>query len=121
MLTIRQEIFGPEDPQIAHALNHKALVLYDLNCYNEAETLFKKVRSIREKLPPEGRNYELATTMHDLAELYRAQGRFNEAEPLFKSALQIREEVLGYEHSLTVKTRTALTACNEKTKLHQNC
>ncbi len=40
----------------------------------------------------------LATTLNNLAELYRAQGKYAEAEPLHKRALAIREKALGPEH-----------------------
>ena len=36
--------------------------------------------------------------MNNLAELYRAQGKYAEAEPLYKRALGIREKALGPDH-----------------------
>ena len=39
-----------------------------------------------------------ATSLNNLAELYRAQGRYGEAEPLFKRSLAIWEKALGPEH-----------------------
>ena len=41
---------------------------------------------------------DVATSLNNLALLYRAQGRFAEAEPLNKRALAIHEKVLGGEH-----------------------
>ena len=35
------------------------------------------------------------TSLHNLAELYGAQGHYGEAEPLHRRALAIREQVLG--------------------------
>jgi tetratricopeptide (TPR) repeat protein len=40
----------------------------------------------------------VATSLHNLAALYRAQGRYDQAEPLYQRALGIRERVLGPEH-----------------------
>ena len=39
-----------------------------------------------------------AASYNNLAELYRAQGRYERAEPLYKKALDIRERVLGAGH-----------------------
>jgi len=40
----------------------------------------------------------LATSLNNLAELYRVQGKYAETEPLYKWSLAIREKVLGPEH-----------------------
>ena len=40
----------------------------------------------------------LATSLNNLAELYRLQGKFVDAEPLYKRSLAIREKALGPEH-----------------------
>jgi len=41
---------------------------------------------------------DLATCLHWMAELYRAQGQYAEAEPLYRRSLSIREQYLGQEH-----------------------
>ena len=41
---------------------------------------------------------DVATSLNNLAVLYRAQGRYREAEPLYQRALAIREQVLGPDH-----------------------
>ena len=40
----------------------------------------------------------LATSLNNLAALYRLQGRYAEAEPLYKRSLAIVEKALGPEH-----------------------
>lgn len=40
----------------------------------------------------------MATTLNNLAELYRTQGKYAEAEPLYTQALEILEKVLGPNH-----------------------
>ena len=40
----------------------------------------------------------LATSLNNLALLYKAQGRYAEAEPLYQRSLAIREKALGPEH-----------------------
>ena len=43
-------------------------------------------------------NPAVATSLNNLAELYRAQGRYAETEPLHKRALAIGEKALGPDH-----------------------
>ena len=40
----------------------------------------------------------MATSLNNLAELYRTQGRYAEAEPLYRRSLTIREAKLGPDH-----------------------
>ncbi|MFM8922531.1 MAG: tetratricopeptide repeat protein [Microcystis panniformis] len=40
----------------------------------------------------------MANSLNNLADLYRAQGKYAEAEPLYLRALAIREKQLGAEH-----------------------
>ena len=40
----------------------------------------------------------MATSLNNLAMLYRAQGQYAEAEPLYKRSLAIREKALGPDH-----------------------
>ena len=40
----------------------------------------------------------VATSLNNLAELYRAQGKYAQAEPLYRQALAIVEKALGPEH-----------------------
>ena len=40
----------------------------------------------------------MATTLNNLAELYRIQGKYTAAEPLHRRALAIRETALGPKH-----------------------
>jgi tetratricopeptide (TPR) repeat protein len=50
------------------------------------------------------------TTLNNLAELYRAQGRHAEAQPLYERALAIFERTLGREHEKSIAVRQALSA-----------
>ena len=59
--------------------------------------MFRRALAIAEKaLGPEHPN--VATSLNNLAELYRAQGQYAEAEPFYKRALAIWEKALGPEH-----------------------
>jgi hypothetical protein len=70
-----------------------------------AEPLYLKSLAIREKLLG-AEHPDVATTLKNLAELYRASGRTDEAEPLYRRAVAIAEKVLGKEHPDTVEMRT---------------
>ena len=41
---------------------------------------------------------DVANSLNNLAELYRAQGNYAQAEPLYQRALTIWEKALGPEH-----------------------
>ena len=45
---------------------------------------------------PEHRN--VASTLNNLAEVYRAQGRWEDAAPLYPRAIAIAEKALGPDH-----------------------
>jgi CHAT domain-containing protein len=65
--------------------------------YADTEPLYKRSLAIYEKaLGPDHPN--VATSLNNLAELYRQQGRDEDAEPLYKRSLAIREEALGPDH-----------------------
>ncbi|MEA5413636.1 CHAT domain-containing tetratricopeptide repeat protein [Synechococcus sp. BA-132 BA5] len=66
----------------------------------KVEPLFQLQQAINEKeLGPE--HPITATSLNNLAELYRLQGLYAKAEPLYQRALAISEKVLGPEHPST--------------------
>jgi tetratricopeptide (TPR) repeat protein len=65
--------------------------------YREAEPLYQRALAILEKtLDPE--DPVVASSLNNLAELYRAQGQYAKAEPFYERTLAIREKTLGPEH-----------------------
>ena len=73
----------PDNPEY---LNMAGRIAYDLGRYAEAQTFFEKALAIREKaLGPE--HPDVAASLNNLAELYRAQGQYAKAEPLYQRAL----------------------------------
>ena len=76
--------------------NDAGLEAYEQARYAEAEELYlaalEEAESFGEQDP------RLATSLNNLAELYRAQGKYAEAEPLYQRALAILEKALGPEH-----------------------
>ena len=41
---------------------------------------------------------DVATSLNNLAELYRVQGKYDQAEPLYQRSLAIREKTLGKDY-----------------------
>ena len=65
--------------------------------YAKAEPLLQRALKIREKaLGPE--HPDTATSLNNLAALYRDMGDYAKAEPLYQRALKICEKALGPEH-----------------------
>ena len=46
----------------------------------------------------------MARTLHNLASVYNAQGKYAEAEALYKRALEIKEKALGADHPSVAMT-----------------
>jgi tetratricopeptide (TPR) repeat protein len=55
----------------------------------------------------------VATSLNNLAALYRAQGKYAEAEPLYQRALKICEQALGPDHPHSVTCRNNLAALRQ--------
>src|ERR1700751_3674507 len=77
------------------AATYKAAVALDYAApgrFAEAERLYREALAFNEgkRQRSQGVTTDIATTLYDLAELYRDQGRNDEAEPLFKRALALR-------------------------------
>jgi tetratricopeptide (TPR) repeat protein len=92
------DLVPPEHPLIrANSLNRAGLGASDAGQYQTAVGPLVEALAIREKaLGPDHR--DVAASLNNLAELYRAQGRYGEAEPLYQRALVIREKALGPDH-----------------------
>ncbi len=83
--------------QEAEELNQQVIQLNKQGKYREAIPIAQRALAIREKaLGTE--HPDVASSLNNLAELYRAQGNYPTAEPLYKRSLAIREKVLGVEH-----------------------
>jgi tetratricopeptide (TPR) repeat protein len=85
------------DERVANLCAALAAYLQMIGLYNEAQSYAERALTITEQvLGPQ--HPSTATSLNNLAELYRNQGRYEEAEPLYQRALTIREQVLGPQH-----------------------
>jgi tetratricopeptide (TPR) repeat protein len=88
---------GMEFTAATRLLNQTGYYLRVRAHYAEAEPLLIRGLATREQaLGPD--DPAVATSLSDLAELYRDQGKYTQAEPLYQRALAIRERALGPGH-----------------------
>ncbi len=90
-------------PEASRMLIQTGMYLYERAQYTEAEPLYQRAITIKEKAM--GREHpSVAATLNNLAELYRAQGKYEDAEPIYKRSLTINEKALGPEHPSVAAT-----------------
>ena len=83
--------------EAARLLNQAGYYLDDRARYNDAESLYVRALAIKEQhLGPQ--HPSTATSLNNLAGLYRRQGKYGDAEPLYVRALAIDEKALGAMH-----------------------
>ena len=103
------EVTQYEALQDANRLNQQALELYRAGRYAEAEALIRESLAIlREQLGAD--HPDVATSLNNLAALYRVQGRYGEAEPFHQQSLTIRREQLGADHPAVATSLNNLAA-----------
>ncbi|WP_392530520.1 tetratricopeptide repeat protein [Nostoc sp. C117] len=68
------------------------------NYQEEQELAIKYWQKASELQNELGLQVDLATSLNNLAGIYRATGRYREAEPLYQEALQLRKRLLGENH-----------------------
>ncbi|MGB3517845.1 MAG: CHAT domain-containing protein [Elainellaceae cyanobacterium] len=81
----------------ANRLDQQMIQLYQQGQYAEAIPLARQAVDIRETALG-GNHPDVASTLNNLAELYRAQGNYAAAEPLHQRSLDIKEAALGNNH-----------------------
>ncbi len=79
-----------------NTLNAVGMEAYQRGDYAEAEKQLAAAVKEAEGFGPQ--DPRLATSLNNLAEVYRLEGRYGKAEPLHRRALAIREVALGPEH-----------------------
>ena len=108
-IRIREQLLGPQHPDMAYPLTNLANLYREQGRYAEAESLYQRALHIREQaLGPQ--HLETARTMQELAQFREAQGYDEEAMTLYARALTIREQALGAHNPKTTETRKCLTA-----------
>lgn len=78
-------------------LNQEVMSLYKQGQYDQGVVVARRALKVAEKNA--GKNHpDVASSLNNLAELYRTQGKYAEAEPLYRRALEINKKTLGQNH-----------------------
>lgn len=94
-------------------LNDKVGSLYQQGDYAGAIVIEKKTHQMAEReFGPDHSN--VAASLNNLAEIYRAQGQYALARPLLKRALVINETALGLDHLSVATSLSGLAALYEE-------
>ncbi len=105
-LKIQQSLCGKNSPATSSTINNLGLLYMAQKEYDKSESFLKRALALDATGPGV---LEPASTMHNLGELYRDQGRVHEARRLFKSVLDVRRALLGENHPETLRVAKDLS------------
>ena len=93
-LGTRDDLLGPDHPDVAGSINNLAVLYARQGKFAEAEPLFRRSLENREReLGPDDSG--VADGLHNLANIYGSLGKLEEAEGAYRRSLEIREQALG--------------------------
>jgi serine/threonine-protein kinase len=93
-LALRQELHGPEHPQVAESLNALGEVRRMRAEFTEAQVDLEQALELGRRFHGDD-DLVTAESMYQLGAVLSAQGQFEEGEPLLRDALAIRRRNLG--------------------------
>jgi len=97
------ERHGTEDLAMARTLSSLAILRRQQGALAEAEQLYRRALTIRERT--QGPDHpDVAATLNNLAGVLAAQGNYDAAQPALERALTIRQKTLGNDHVLTAES-----------------
>ena len=106
------------DPVVAGALNNLA-VLHCVQGQSWKGAAAPRARTGDPRADARSRPSDVATSLTNLANLYRVQGQYARAEPLHTRALAIREQALG--HDDPVVASSAQQSCDPSLRAGSVC
>lgn len=95
---------GPEHPTLIASLNDLALVYRDQKKLDEAVPHLKRAMDLARTGNHPGHKVDLATTVHNMAEIHAGKGQKDEAHALYTEALGLRKQELGPDHPFVGET-----------------
>ncbi|PHS79267.1 MAG: hypothetical protein COB59_02825 [Rhodospirillaceae bacterium] len=101
VLTVDEEKFGPNHPEVAIDLNNLAQLYADTDRYDLAEALMLRALKIEES-SVESTDGQIATSLNNLAIFYFDQNQIQKAERLLERAVDIGIRKLGKKHPQTL-------------------
>jgi tetratricopeptide (TPR) repeat protein len=111
-LSIREKVFGLEDPHTANSINNLAFLLRAQGDLATARPLFERALAINEKVLG-SEHPETAYCLDNLAQVLYEQRDLAASRLLFERALAIREKVLGPEDPNTATTLNNLALLSQ--------
>ncbi|MFN5515646.1 MAG: tetratricopeptide repeat protein [Cyanobacteriota bacterium] len=118
-LTLSEQRFGKNHPEVAASLNNLAELYHDQGKYGEAELLHRRSLAIMEKQLGADHPH-VANSLNNLALLYDNQGKYAEAEPLYRRSLAIKEKQLGFDHpDVVIGLNNLASLCRDQGKYEE--
>lgn len=96
-VTLREELLGEEDPEVATTLTHLAKALRLQGKYEEAEPAYQRALAMRQSLFGND-HIDVSDALHNLANLKQDTGDYEAADSLYQQALAIERELYGGDH-----------------------
>jgi tetratricopeptide (TPR) repeat protein/predicted Ser/Thr protein kinase len=106
-LAIREQVLGPDHPEVAGSHNNLGSVSYWEGKHDEAREHYQRALAICEKaLGPE--HPSVAMSHNNLGSVAWSEGKFDEAREHHERALAIREQALGPDHPFVASSLSNL-------------
>ncbi len=96
-LQTQEDLYIPDDNNLITVFVRIGWFHQGQGFYAEAEPWYEDSLAVVRSLLGE-QHPDVATSLHNLANLYHDQGRYEDAEPLFTQALQLLRSLLGEQH-----------------------
>ena len=97
---VSTELEKPECHDTLKNLDNLAFLIQGYGDTEGAETIFRKMLEVRERLLGPDHS-DILKTLRKLAKVLEKKGAIDEAEPIFRKVLEARERTLGPEHADT--------------------
>ena len=96
-LKMKEDIYGPDHPSVADALEVKLKIFY--HYYNFDEAIKTLDRTLKIRANYYGQEHpEVGKTLHDFGSYHLRKGEYDPAIEFFEKALKITESVFGKKH-----------------------
>jgi tetratricopeptide (TPR) repeat protein len=97
VLSIYEEVYGPDHPEVAWVLSNLAVLLRETSRPSEAETFIRRALAIHEKVSGPN-DPAVAIVLNNLGHLLKTTERFDEAASMYQRSLSILEQHHGERH-----------------------
>ncbi len=92
-------------------LTRQSIELYQHGNYHEAKIVAEKGLELAQKIWG-AKHQNVATSLNNIANIYRITGKYFEAKPLYMESLAMLKHLLGEEHLLVAQSLNSLAGCH---------